>query len=55
MFLFQQAFCHFSWLKGGVGENTDGTPFPEKRYTSPLVYRKELTLRQKRRLQSPAG
>ena len=36
MFLFQQAFCHFSWLKGGVGENTDGTPFPEKRYTSPL-------------------
>ena len=40
---------------GGEKKNTDGTPFPEKRYTSPLVYRKGLTLRQKRRLQSPTG
>lgn len=36
MFLFQQAFCHFSWLKGGVGENTDGTPISRKRIYFPL-------------------
>lgn len=42
MFLFQQAFCHFSCLKGGVGENIDVTPFPPKKIYFPLGVQKRI-------------
>ena len=33
--------CHFSWLKGGMGENTDGTPFPKKDILPPWFIEKD--------------